>query len=316
MGLTAVVLAAGLGKRMKSELPKILHELCGRPLVDYVIEAARGAGADRIIVVVGHRSEPVRAALAGQDDLVFVTQHPQRGTGHAVQVCRDKLLEGHDPVMVLAGDAPLVRAESLRQLVQAQMAGSLACAFGTATVNHPEGLGRIIRDQNGHFRAIVEEKDATPEQRMIREVNPSYYVFDRADLLWSLDELAKRRPTNRQQEYYLTDCPGLLQDRGKGVEALNVMGAEEAYGVNSRSQLADLHVIMQQRIQAYWMEQGVTVVDPRNTYIDSRARIGMDTVIRPFSYIDGPSTIGSACSIGPFAHIVSGFELGDGQTYP
>lgn len=305
-GLVAVVLAAGKGERMKSDRPKVLHELCGRPMIEFALRAARDAGARRIIVVVGYRADDVRAALAQHLDVEFALQAAQLGTGHAVEMCRSQLAGHRGPVLILTGDAPLVRSKSLVQLLEAQQSEHAACVFGTAVVEDPSGLGRIVRNERGDFEAIVEQRDASVSQRMIREVNPSYYVFHAPDLL---DALARIRPNNAQQQFLLTDCPGVLKAQGKKVLALNVLEAQEAYGVNSRAELARAFAIMQRRIHEHWMNEGVSIVDPTNTFIDAEVTIGADTIIRPFSYIQGPSVIGPGCRIGPFAHIRPGTRL-------
>lgn len=304
--LIAVVLAAGKGERMKSDRPKVLHEVCGRPMIEYVLDAVRGAGAGRIIVVVGHAASQVQAALAEHSDVEFALQTDQRGTGHAVEVCRNQLQSHDGPVLIVTGDSPLLRASSLAQLCEAQRTERAACVFGTAEVASPFGLGRVVRDSGGEFLRIVEERDASPAEKLIREINPSYYVFAAQDLL---DALTKIRPNNRQNQLYLTDCPGVLKNEGKRVIAARVLSEEEAYGVNSRDQLAVAHEILQRRIQLEWMQRGVTIVDPRSTFIDSRVTIGLDTVIRPFTYIQGPASIGPRCRIGPFAHIRPGTRL-------
>jgi bifunctional UDP-N-acetylglucosamine pyrophosphorylase/glucosamine-1-phosphate N-acetyltransferase len=301
--LIAVVLAAGKGERMKSDRPKVLHELCGRPMIEYVLDAARGAGAMRIVVVIGHGAEEVRSALAAHRDVEFAVQSKQRGTGHAVEMCRAQLQVHSGPVLIVTGDSPLLEGDSLARLVDTQQRGQAACVFGTADVSSPLGLGRIVRDSQGEFLKIVEEKDASPAEKLIREINPSYYVFHAPDLL---DALGQIEPNNNQNQLYLTDCPGVLKQHGKRVIAAKVLSEEEAYGVNSRDQLALAHEILQRRIQLRWMQQGVTIVDPRSTFIDSRVTIGVDTIIRPFSYIQGPATIGPRCRIGPFTHIRPG----------
>ncbi len=294
---------------MKSELPKVLHELCGRPMIEYVLDAAREAGAKRILVVVGHAADRVRAALGDLPDLEFVVQDRQLGTGHAVEVCRGALAGRKGPVLILTGDAPLVRGASLAGLVDAWRAERAACVLGTAVVEQPFGFGRVLRDEHGGFQRIVEEKDATDDERQVREINPSYYVFDTAALL---DALGKIRPNNAQQQFYLTDCPGVVKGEGKKVLALAVLSAEESFGVNSRAQLAEAHALLQRRIQERLMTDGVTIIDPRSTFIDARATIGPDTVILPFTYIHGPVQIGPRCRIGPFAHIRPGTQLDAG----
>jgi bifunctional UDP-N-acetylglucosamine pyrophosphorylase/glucosamine-1-phosphate N-acetyltransferase len=307
--LAAVVLAAGKGERMKSARPKVLHELCGRPMVEYALDAAREAGAQRIVVVVGHGAAEVKTALAGHGDVEFAVQADQLGTGHAVRMCRDHLANHSGPVLILAGDAPLVRGSSLRQLVENQASDQAACVLGTAMVQNPADLGRIVRDSRGEFAAIVEYKDATDEQRTIREINPAYYVFRAPDLLLALTKITTN---NKQKQYLLTDCPAVLLRDGKRVRALQVFDEEESYGVNSRAQLAQAHDCLQRRIHQHWMSQGVTIIDPRTTYIDPRATIGQDTVIMPFTCIQGPSEIAPDCRVGPFAHIRPGTRLDAG----
>lgn len=237
----AVVLAAGQGTRMKSDLPKVLQQACGRPLVDYVVDALESAGVSRIVAVVGYREELVREALSTRDSVEFAVQAERLGTGHAVQVCRDQL-EGHEgPVVVLAGDSPLTQSASISTLLAKFSERSAACALGTLVTDRPDGLGRIVRDDRGGFAGIVEEKDATAEQRRIQEVNMSTYVFDCGELLHSLSQL---RNANQQQEYYLTDCPGILLSEGKLVEAHAVLQPCEALSVNTLDELASVEAEM------------------------------------------------------------------------
>lgn len=231
----AIVLAAGKGVRMKSDLPKVLVEVCGRPMVEYVLDALHAAGVSRIALVVGYRSDLVRKSLADRAGLVFVEQAEQRGTGHAVMVCRD-VLRGHQgPVLILAGDSPLVQPQTLRTLGQEFQRLKPACLLGTAHKENPHGLGRIVRDAEGNFRRIVEEKDATPLERALTEVNMSTYVFDSADLVWALSRV---QSNNAQGEYYLTDCPSILLAAGKTVHALPVLLPIETLSINTRDELA------------------------------------------------------------------------------
>jgi bifunctional UDP-N-acetylglucosamine pyrophosphorylase / glucosamine-1-phosphate N-acetyltransferase len=230
----AIILAAGKGKRMASDLPKVLVPVCGRPMIRYVIDAARAAGVARVVVVVGYRGELVRQELAAEPGIAFVEQREQLGTGHAVMMCREELAGHQGPVVILAGDSPLVQVSSLRALLQEFAAKEPGCLLGTATKPNPAGLGRIVRDANGEFVAIVEEKDATPSQRAITEVNMSTYVFRGADLLWALGQLTA---DNAQGEYYLTDCPGVLKKAGRRVLALNALQPCEALSVNTVEEL-------------------------------------------------------------------------------
>lgn len=308
-GPVAIILAAGHGKRMKSDKAKVLHEVCGRPMIRYVVDAARGAGAKSIIVVVGYAADQVLEALRDEPDVHFATQTEQLGTGHAVKCCRPLLGDYEGPVMILVGDEPLLRSGPLADLLARQRADKAACLLGTAVVGDPSGFGRILRDSAGRFLRIVEERDCTPEERAIREVNPSCYVFE-LPLLW--DALDRVGTGNAQGEYYLTDAPALLGEMGHKVVALDVLDADDILGVNTRQHLSQAGAVMQKRIQDHWMTEGVTIVDPRNTYIDGQARIGQDTVIYPFSVLTGPVTVGKNCRIGPLAHLREGTILADG----
>jgi bifunctional UDP-N-acetylglucosamine pyrophosphorylase/glucosamine-1-phosphate N-acetyltransferase/UDP-N-acetylglucosamine pyrophosphorylase len=230
----AVILAAGKGKRMGSELPKVLVPVCGRPMIRYVTDAVRAAGITRIVIVVGYRADLVHQELRGEAGVEFVEQTEQLGTGHAVMMCREQLAGQTGPVLILAGDSPMVQVPSLRTLLAEFEARRPACLLGTATKQNPAGLGRIVRDATGQFAGIVEEKDATPEQRVITEVNLSTYVFRPDALLSSLERLTAN---NAQGEYYLTDCPGVLKSAGEPVEALCVLEPCEALSINTVDEL-------------------------------------------------------------------------------
>jgi bifunctional UDP-N-acetylglucosamine pyrophosphorylase/glucosamine-1-phosphate N-acetyltransferase/UDP-N-acetylglucosamine pyrophosphorylase len=231
----AIVLAAGKGTRMKSDLPKVLVPVGGRPMVDYVLDALAQVGIERTIVVVGYRSDLVREALAGRPGVAFALQAQQLGTGHAVMACRE-LLAGHaGPTLVVMGDAPLLQSATVTELLADFERSRAACVLGTIEKPDPAGLGRVVRDAAGQFVGIVEEKDATPQQRQIKEVNMSYYVFDTPSLLAALDEV---RADNAQGEYYLTDVPGVLQAQGKPVRALCALRPCEALAVNTVEELA------------------------------------------------------------------------------
>ncbi|HVT27333.1 MAG TPA: NTP transferase domain-containing protein [Lacipirellulaceae bacterium] len=237
----AIILAAGMGKRMGSELPKVLVPVCGRPMIRYVIDAVRAAGINRILVVVGYRADLVRQTLADLRDLEFVVQSEQLGTGHAIMMCKDSLAGHKGPVLILAGDSPMVQVSSLRALLAEFSTRRPACLMGTGNKPNPAGLGRIVRDPSGNFLAIVEEKDATPEQRAITEINLSTYVFQPSALLLSLKQLTA---DNVQGEYYLTDCPGVLKAEGHRVEALCVLQPIEALSINTPEELAAVEAEM------------------------------------------------------------------------
>lgn len=234
---TAIVMAAGKGTRMQSDLPKVLVPVCGRPMIEYVLDTLREAGVDRLIVVVGYRAELVREQLAPRDDIVFAEQTEQLGTGHAVMMCRDALAGVEGPVLIVAGDSPLMQTDSIAALFAEFDSREPACILGTGYRDDPTGFGRILRNGEGHFVGIVEQKDATAEQQPIKEVNLSCYVFACGDLLASLDALDN---TNAQGEYYITDCPGLLLAEKKEVVALDVLKPCESLSINT---MEDLEVV-------------------------------------------------------------------------
>lgn len=241
----AVVLAAGKGTRMKSDLPKVLFPVCGRPMIEYVLDALREGGVEQMYVVVGYRAELVRETLGKYPDVSFVEQREQLGTGHAVMMARDVLAEHPGPVFVIAGDSPMLQAKSIRRLFDEYDRGRPACVIGTTYKDDPTGLGRIVRDADGQFVGIVEQKDATEEQKKIREVNMSTYLFHAPDLLGALDHL---RADNAQKEYYITDCPGILKSEGKEVRALDVLDPLEALGVNTIDELGAVEEAVRARM--------------------------------------------------------------------
>jgi bifunctional UDP-N-acetylglucosamine pyrophosphorylase/glucosamine-1-phosphate N-acetyltransferase len=239
----AVILAAGQGKRMKSDLPKVLHRICKRPMIEYVLDAVHAADVKRIVIVVGYKADEVKTALSGHADVVFTLQSEQKGTGHAVMVCEQQLAGHNGPVLVLAGDVPLLKGESLVGLLEELQAQNAACVIGTTETDANKGLGRIVRNDNGEFLKIVEEKDATPEEKAIREINTGCYAFDGPSLL---EALSRIRPDNQQAEYYLTDCPAILKQSGKTVIASKTFEMAEAMGINTSEQLANVERIMEQ----------------------------------------------------------------------
>ncbi len=305
----AVILAAGKSTRMKSETPKVLHPVCGQLMIDYVLNATRAAGVEKIVVVVGHKADQVRQALAGQEDVVFAEQVEQNGTGHAVMVCESELSSHEGSVLVLAGDTPLLQGNSLQALLDHQQNTSAACVIGTADTASNEGLGRVVRDTQGGFVCIREHKDASEDELRITEINTGCYAFSTPLLLESLRQL---KPNNVQAEYYLTDCPRILMDAGHNVAASCSLTIQEAIGVNNRIHLAEVRQHLQREILAEFMRNGVTIESPSQTSIDRGVQIGQDTVIRPGTVIDRGARIGKDCTIGPNAHIAGSQVIADG----
>ena len=293
---TTVILAAGEGKRMRSRQPKVLHELCGRPLISYCLRLARTVG-DRIVLVVGPDADAVRAAAG--EGVTIVEQRERLGTGHAVLQARADC-EGIDgPVLVMPSDVPLLSAETIERLVSHHRSTGAAATVLTAIVDRPHGYGRVLR-QGGRVKRIVEDRDATDDEKKVTEINTSVYCFDARRLWPALDRL---RPENDQGEYYLTDVIGLLNKAGGRIEAVAVEDPDEALGVNDRKQLAALAAIQRRRILDRHMLAGVTILDPTTTYIDDTVTIGADTVIYPHVIIEVASEIGSESVIGAGCHI-------------
>lgn len=303
--LTAIVLAAGKGTRMKSELPKVLHPLAGKAMINHVLDAVRQVGAARTVVVIGHGGEEVRSALGS--DLEFARQDQQLGTGHAVIQALTVLPEATGDVLVVCGDTPLLRPETLSGLLSRHRETASVCTVLSARMPQPFGYGRIIRAADGRVERIVEEKDATPAERRVEEINTGSYCFD---LQWLRAAMADLKPDNSQGEYYLTDSLAYFNRRQLPVQAYVAEDPQETMGINDRVQLAEAEGVLRRRVAVALMLQGVSIVDPANTYIDAQVEIGPDTVIQPFTMIRGRTRIGSGAVIGPHAEI-SDSILGD-----
>ena len=301
----AIILAAGVSSRMNTQMAKVLHEVCGRPMLAYVLDACHEVGVSKIYVVVGFAAGQVKERFDG-NDIVWVQQNEQLGTAHAVLRCKEHLKDFAGETLVLCGDAPLIQAETLRTLMEKHEAEQSAAILATAVLDDPTGYGRIIRDAYGNIQGIVEDSDCTREQLAIKEINPSYYLFNNTVLFEAIEKV---RPDNVKKEYYLTDALSDIIATGHKIIAVTAVRPEEAMGVNSRAELSTASKIMQRRIQRQLMEDGVTIVDPDNTWIDARAQIGQDTVIEPFTYIHGEVRIGQGCRVGPFAHLRHGTVL-------
>ncbi|MCO8272476.1 bifunctional UDP-N-acetylglucosamine diphosphorylase/glucosamine-1-phosphate N-acetyltransferase GlmU [Actinoplanes sp. TRM 88003] len=294
---TVVVLAAGEGKRMKSATPKVLHPLLGRTLVGHVLSAAAPAGADRTIVVVGHKAEQVEAHLAEVAPAATpVLQAQQNGTGHAVRLALEAAPEVTGTVVVLNGDVPLLRAETVSSLIEAHESGARGATVLAAEVGNPSGLGRIVRDAAGNLERIVEERDASAEVRAIREINAGIYAFDAASLREALSKLST---DNDQGEEYLTDVFGILASVGHPVGVFVAPDADETLGCNDRAELASLRALMRDRVNEAWMRAGVSILDPSTTWIDVTARLEPDAEIDQNSQLLGETTVAAGAIVGP-----------------
>lgn len=278
---------------MKSKLPKVLHPLNGRPLIEHVLATAQGLDPAAVVMVVGHEAGQVRQALGEQ--VTFVEQSPQLGTGHAVQQAQAALQGKAGAVLVLYGDMPLLRLETLRGLIEVFRQSGGPLAMLTVIEADPRGFGRVVRSEAGQVLAIVEEADCTPEQRAIKELNVGVYVFD-ADWLWAN---LPRIPLSPNGEYYLTDLVGLAVRQERRVEAVVLADNSEALGINTRAHLAEAEAVARRRTNLAWMEAGVTLVDPATTYIGPEVRLEPDTVILPNTHLEGRTVVGADCVIGP-----------------
>lgn len=307
--LDILILAAGLGTRMRSNLAKVLHRLDDRPLINHVCKSAASLAPRKIYVVIGHQGEDVKEAVLaelGDGQAHFVWQKEQLGTGDAVNAARDFLENEDSTLLILSGDVPMIRPETLGGLIQhhkSHRGRGAAATILTVKLKSPTGYGRIVRDDAGMFSSIVEQKDATDEEREIREINAGIYCFDTRKLF---DALAKVQNNNAQGEYYLTDVPALLRQSGDDVSMYQHNEPREIEGVNNRAQLADLERILnRQTISRLMLDYGVSFIDPKNTYVSSRVRIGRETIIYPGVTIEGDSEIGDGCTIRPGTRIVN-----------
>jgi bifunctional UDP-N-acetylglucosamine pyrophosphorylase/glucosamine-1-phosphate N-acetyltransferase len=306
--LTAVILAAGESKRMRSSRPKALHLLGGRRLIDYPVRVARALGA-RIVLVVGRGADDVRAAVGEAPDLAYVEQKERLGTAHALLQARGACGDGAGAVLVLPGDQPLMSEALLRALVDHHHSTAAAATLLTAEAEDPAGYGRVIR-AGGRPVAIIEHRDATAAQRAIHEIGTSTYCFDARRLWPALDRVT---PQNEQGEHYLTDVVSILAASGAPVEALAAPHPEECMGINDRKQLAEVAAVLRRRTLERLMVEGVTILDPAATYVDDTVAVGADTVIYPGAVLEGATSIGAECVVGPGCH-VSGSRIGDRVT--
>ena len=290
---TSVILAAGMGTRMKSKMPKVLHKVCGKPLSKWVIDASKAAGADKVCAVVGHKAETVKEVLG--DVCEFALQAEQKGTGHAVMQAIDVIKNSKGEVVILNGDTPLITAETINKAIEYHKNNGNQATVITAILDDATGYGRIVRDNDGSVLKIVEQKDASEEEKKINEVNSGMYVFDAQSLVYALDKIT---PHNAQGEYYLTDTLEILLSAGKKIGGYAISDNDEIRGINDRVQLNEAEKIMQKRINEYHMRNGVTMRNPESVYIEDGVEIGNDTEICQNVTIKSGTKIGSDCVIG------------------
>jgi len=306
-------MAAGLGTRMKSRRAKVLHELGGAPLIAYVVRAAQALEPRSIITILGHQAEEVeRAVLAEVGELAsFVIQERQRGTGDAVESARRVLEDSDSLVLVLSGDVPMIRVETLQKLIEHHNKTGAACSILSVRLENPTGYGRIIRNESGAFRKIVEQRDATEDERQVREINSGIYCFEAKSLFGALRKI---EPKNDQGEYYLTDVAEIILRSGETVTVYLINDPREVSGVNTRAELAEFeNLVRRSAIRRLMIESGVTFIDPSHAYISAEAQIGRDTIIHPNVTIEGKTVIGEGCVIRAGARITNS-RLGDNVT--
>ena len=307
--LAIVILAAGKGTRMKSDRPKVLHPLLGRPLLDYVLAVAGRLKPEKTVVVVGHEADQVSRTFA-RPELTFVRQVPQLGTGHAVRQAEAELSGFPGTILVLSGDIPLVAEDTLKRLLKMHRRSGAPVTLLSTFLEDPFGYGRILRDSRGGLLRIVEEKDASPEDRRVQEVNAGIYCFETPFLFEALAGLSRK---NRQKEYYLTDLVEKAQRAGLPVQVFQHARSEEVLGINDRLELARSDRILRRRINEDWMRKGVTLQDPDSTLIESTVSIGPDTTIGPFTVLRGRTRIGKGCVIHSHT-VLENARLADGAS--
>jgi bifunctional UDP-N-acetylglucosamine pyrophosphorylase/glucosamine-1-phosphate N-acetyltransferase len=304
--LHIVVLAAGKGTRMKSALPKVLHLACGLPLIEHVLRSADPLRPASTVVVLGHGADAVARHLSSRPEVATVVQEPQLGTGHALLQAEPALAGRRGTVILLSGDVPLLRSETLEALVRTHEESRAAATVLTAIVPDPAGYGRIVREGNS-IAAIVEHKDASPAEREIEEINSGIYAFDLEPLFGALRQIGSE---NAQGEYYLPDLVRIFRQKGHGVETLRLDDAEEIRGVNSRAELAVVSEVLRDRKAAALMASGVTIVDPRGTWIEADVSVGADTILHPGVYLQGSTRVGSRCELQSNVRVADS-EIGD-----
>lgn len=308
--VACIILAAGRGTRMKSDLPKVLHPVCGRPMLGYVLDLARDLRIRDVVTVLGYKHDLVEKQL-NHGAVRLVVQKKLLGTADAVKLALSKLKSFKGTVLILYGDIPLLTKTTVEGLIKHHQRHGLDATILTMDLKKPDGYGRILRDPCANVSGIIEEKDADDFQKEIKEVNTGIICFNKGTLEAAL---RKVRPNNRKKEYYLTDAIGILYEQGGIINSVPVEDRDETLGINSRIDLAKANSIMQKRINGFFMKEGVSIVDPETTFINYGTKIGRDTVIYPFTVIERNVKIGNRCFIGPFAHLREGTLLKDDVT--
>ena len=304
--IACIILAAGKSTRMNSEIPKVLHPVCGRPMLGFVMDMVKELKAGHVIVVLGHKQEEIRKQLPPGTKIAI--QKKLLGTADAVRTALRVLKNFNGSVLVLYADNPLLKVETIEKLIKLHLANNSDATLLTAHLKRPFGYGRVVRDKYANVSGIVEEKDADDVVKAIQEINTGIMCFKKKSLM---EALKRVRPDNRKKEYYLTDTIGILYQKGLWVDALKLQDREEALGINSRLELAKANAIMQKRLNEVFMRQGVTIIDPDSTFISYGTKIGQDTTIYPFTVIERNVKIGRRCRVGPFAHLRPGTVLLD-----
>jgi len=305
--IATIILAAGEGTRMKSSLPKVLHNICGKPMLEYLIDNVNSIGIKKIVVIIGHKAKLVKKQIGG---IKCIIQDELLGTGDAVSKARSTLLKDNkiDNVLILYGDTPLLSQDIIKKLVETHVSSGAGATLLTAQLKNPTGYGRVIRSSGKKVVKIVEELDASIYEKVTEEINVGVYCFSKKALF---DSLEKIKPNNKKEEYYLTDTIEVLTKSNILVESVTTNDAEEFLGVNTRVELGKAELVMRRRILNKIMDEGVTVIDPENTYIEHGVEIKEDTIIYPYTFIENNVKIGSNCSIGPFARLRPGTVIED-----
>ncbi len=305
--LGVIILAAGLGKRMQSSLPKVVHPLCGKPLFLHVLATAGRLKPRKVAIVIGHCAEAVKRAYGGDDDVIWIIQPQQLGTGHAVLCGKDSFEAFAGDLLILSGDVPLVSEQTLKAMLHTHRRHNAALTLLTASLKEPAGYGRILRDPRGEIAGIVEERDATPAQRQIREVNAGAYVASPRFLFAALEGVKNH---NDQREYYLPDAVAIGLNQGRRIVTVEVDDPREMIGINTRQELALMEKTLQEQINRKWMDGGVTLKDPNTTYIEAGVVIGKDTVLGPNTHLRGATVVGERCQVDGSAYLTDA-QIGD-----